>query len=136
MNWRDEKQARFDALRQHELTGTLNEAELEELEGLTTLLTQEADDALLPAIAILQREQGELESRLKQRQNENEELARLLHQDGLKGSSTAIFSIASELTGDFVLKGAIPWHNNLSFNLVSLRSFSRKIFIKATWSGW
>lgn len=79
MNWSDEKQARFDELRQHELAGTLNEAELEELEALTVLLTQEADDALLPAIARLQCKQGQLEYQLQQRQDENEELAKRLH---------------------------------------------------------
>ena len=50
MNWNNEQQARFDELRQQELAGTLNEAEIEELEDLTALLTQEADDALLSAI--------------------------------------------------------------------------------------
>ena len=80
MNWSDEKQARFDDLRQRELAGTLSAAEQQELEALTAMLTQAADDSLLPAITRLQREQAELEARLQQRQHENEELAKLLHQ--------------------------------------------------------
>lgn len=80
MNWSDEKQERLDALRQRELAGTLSAVEQQELDTLTATLTQAADDALLPAISRLQREQAELEARLQQRQFENEELARLLHQ--------------------------------------------------------
>lgn len=80
MNWNNEQQARFDELRQQELAGTLNEAEIEELEDLTALLTQEADDALLSAIDRLRNEQTVLETRLQQRQLENEELAKLMQQ--------------------------------------------------------
>ncbi len=80
MNWSNEKQARFDDLRQRELAGTLSAAEQQELEALTAMLTQAADEALLPAIERLQHEVMELETRLQQRQDENEELAKLLHQ--------------------------------------------------------
>ena len=80
MNWTDEKQARFDELRQRETAGTLTVPEQEELQSLMATLTQAADDALIPAIARLQKEQAELEARLQQRQHENEELAQLLHQ--------------------------------------------------------
>lgn len=80
MSWSDEKQARFDELRERELAGMLNTAEQQELQALTAVLTQVADDALLPAIAKLQREQTMLEARLQQRQHENEELAKLLYQ--------------------------------------------------------
>lgn len=80
MNWNDEKQARLDALRQRETTGTLTAPEQQELETLMATLTQAADEALLPAIARLQKEQAEIEARLQQRQHENEELAQLLHQ--------------------------------------------------------
>lgn len=80
MNWSNEKQARFDDLRQRELAGTLSAADQQELESLTAMLTQAADEALLPAIERLQRELMELETRLQQRQYENEELAKLLHQ--------------------------------------------------------
>lgn len=80
MKWSDEKQAQFDELRQRELTGTISDAEQHELEALTNMLTQIADEALLPANERLQRELTELETRLKERQDENEELAKLLHQ--------------------------------------------------------
>lgn len=80
MKWSNEKQARFDELRQLELVGTLNTADQQELESLTAMVTQAADKALLPAIERLQSELTELESRLQQRQDENEELAKLLHQ--------------------------------------------------------
>lgn len=80
MNWSDEQQVRFDELRQQELAGTLNEAEIEELEALTALLTQEADEALLSPIDRLRNEQTVLETRLQQRQQENEELAKLMQQ--------------------------------------------------------
>lgn len=80
MNWSDKQQARFDELRQQELAGTLNGAEIEELEALTALLTQEADDALLLAIDRLRNEQTVVETRLQQRQQENEELAKLMQQ--------------------------------------------------------
>lgn len=80
MNWNDTQQARFDELRQKELNGSLTIAEQEELTALTNLLTQDADYALVNAVAKLQQEQAELESRLEQRQNENEELANLLNQ--------------------------------------------------------
>ena len=80
MEWSNEKQARFDDLRQRELTGTLSNTEQQELKVLTGILTQIADEALLPANERLQRELTELETRVEQRQDENEELAKLLHQ--------------------------------------------------------
>ena len=80
MNWNVKKQARLDELRQRETAGTLTTSEQQELDTLMATLTQAADDALLPAIARLQKEQAELEARLQQRQHENEELAQLLHQ--------------------------------------------------------
>ncbi len=80
MNWSDKQKARFDELRQQELAGTLNGPEIKELEALTALLTQEADDALLLAIDRLRNEQTILETRLQQRQQENEELAKLMQQ--------------------------------------------------------
>jgi len=80
MNWSDEQQARFDELRQRERSGALNAAEQQELDSLITTLTQAADEALFPAISRLQHEQVKLEARLRQRQYENEALAKLLHQ--------------------------------------------------------
>lgn len=80
MDWNDEQQSRFDDLREHELAGTLNSAERQELDTLTALLIDAADDALLPAITKLQHEQDVLNLRLQQRQHDNEELAKLLHQ--------------------------------------------------------
>lgn len=80
MNWTDEQQSRFDDLREYELAGTLNDVDWQELDALTTLLTEAADEALLPALTRLQHDQEDLESRLQQRQYDNEELAKLLHQ--------------------------------------------------------
>jgi len=80
MDWNEEQQARFDDLRQRELVGGLSDTEQQELDALMALLTQAADESLLPVIARLQREQAELETRLQQKQHENEELAKLLHQ--------------------------------------------------------
>lgn len=80
MNWDDTQQTRFDELRQRELTADLSPEEQAELDALTVLLTQDADRTLLAAIDRLQQEQVELESRLEQRQIENEELANLLSQ--------------------------------------------------------
>lgn len=80
MNWSNEQQARFDDLRQRELTGTLSADDRQELDALTALLTQAADASLLSAITRLQHEQAELEARLLEQQDENEELAMLLHQ--------------------------------------------------------
>lgn len=80
MDWNNETQARFDELRQRELTDSLSAADRQELEVLLATLTRTADEALLPAINRLQREQTELETRLQQRQHENEELAKLLRQ--------------------------------------------------------
>jgi hypothetical protein len=78
MDWNDEQQVRFDDLRQRELTAVLTPDEQTELDELTRLLIQDADQALLGAVARLQQEQAELENRLEQRQHENEELAHLL----------------------------------------------------------
>lgn len=80
MDWTDEQQSRFDNLREHDLSGSLTGEERQELDMLTTVLTEAADEALLPAITRLQREQETLEVRLQQRQSGNEELAKLLHQ--------------------------------------------------------
>ena len=103
MNWSDEKQARFDQLRQRELAGTLSAADQQELEALTAILTQAADDALLPAITRLQRERVELEARLQQRQHENEELAKLLQQRVNFAALLQRLGKASEATIDEIL---------------------------------
>ena len=80
MDWNDKQQARFDELRQRELAGSLTPAEQSELDTLIARLTQAADEVLSPAVARLQIEQAELQERLQRRQHENEELAKLLHQ--------------------------------------------------------
>jgi predicted nuclease with TOPRIM domain len=80
MHWSDKEQARFDELRQRELAGTLSTFEKQELDSLVAALTQAADEVLLPAVARLEHEISELETRLQDRQHENEELAKLLHQ--------------------------------------------------------
>ncbi|GJM42810.1 MAG: hypothetical protein DHS20C20_30920 [Ardenticatenaceae bacterium] len=81
MNWTSENQAQFDDLRQREIMGSLTQLEQQELDSLMVALTQAADDALLPAIHRLQQEQAKLETRLKQQQHKNEELAKHLLQD-------------------------------------------------------
>jgi hypothetical protein len=80
MNWNDKTQARFDELRQRELAGSLTAAEQTELAELTDWLTKTADAALETAVARLEQEQSILQERLQRRQDENEELARLLRQ--------------------------------------------------------
>ncbi len=77
MNLNEEKQARFDDLRQREFAGKLTVAEQHELEALTAMFTQAADESLLPVISRLQREQRELEERLQKRHLLEHEASRL-----------------------------------------------------------
>jgi hypothetical protein len=80
VDWNEKQQVRFDELRQRKVTGALTPSEQSELEAMVARLTQAADEALSPAIARLQIEQAELQERLQRQQHENQELAKLLHQ--------------------------------------------------------
>ena len=60
MEWNDEKQARLDALRAAELTGTLNEASKAELTALIESLEVEERERLAPALAQMLAEQAAL----------------------------------------------------------------------------
>ena len=80
MDWNDEQQARFDDLRRRELAGTLTADEQAELAEIMAIL--EADEAryLGPVIARMKMEQATMQERLQKLQSDNEELAKLLHQ--------------------------------------------------------
>jgi cell division septum initiation protein DivIVA len=80
MNWSEEQQSRFDELRRRELAGALTAAEQVELDTLMKKLTETADAALSPAVTRLAQEQTTLQGKLQRHQEENEELAKLLHQ--------------------------------------------------------
>lgn len=80
MDWNEEKQTRFDKLRQRQLTGTLTVDEQTELAEMAAMLEQEEARYLEPAIASLELEQAVTRERLQKLQADNEELAKLLHQ--------------------------------------------------------
>lgn len=80
MDWNEEKQTRFDKLRQRQLTGTLTVDEQTELAEIVAMLEQEEARYLEPAIARLELEQVATRERLQKLQADNEEMAKLLHQ--------------------------------------------------------
>lgn len=80
MNWNDKQQTRFDELRQRELTGVLTRDEQTELVEMAALIEQEEARYLGPAIARMELEQTAMRERLQKLQADNEELAKLLHQ--------------------------------------------------------
>ena len=80
MDWNEEKQTRFDKLRQRQLTGTLTVDEQTELAEMVAMVEQEESRYLEPAIASLELEQAVTRERLQKLQADNEELAKLLHQ--------------------------------------------------------
>jgi hypothetical protein len=80
MDWNEANQKRFDTLRQLELSGTLTPSEQAELDSLTNWLTETADSDLAVGIHRLEEEQIALREQLQRRYSENEELAKLLHQ--------------------------------------------------------
>ena len=80
MDWNEEKQTRFDELRQRQLTGTLTVDEQTELAEMVAILEQEEARYLEPAIASLELEHVTSRERWQKLQADNGELAKLLHQ--------------------------------------------------------
>lgn len=80
MEWNDEKQARLDALRAAELTGSLDEAGQAELAMLIEVLEAEERERLAPALVQMRAEQTELRRRVQASEATNEKLALLAAQ--------------------------------------------------------
>jgi len=80
MEWNDEKQARLDALRAAELTGTLDEASKVELTALIESLEAEERERLAPASAQMQAEQAALRQQVQESEAANEQLVTLAAQ--------------------------------------------------------
>ena len=80
MEWNDEKQARLDALRAAELTGTLDEASKAELAALIEALEAEEREQLAPALAQMRAEQTVLRQRVQESEAANEQLVILAAQ--------------------------------------------------------
>ena len=80
MEWNDEKQARLDALRAVELTGTLGEASKAELTALIESLEAEERERLAPALAQMQAEQAALRQQVQESEAANEQLVILAAQ--------------------------------------------------------
>ena len=80
MNWTAEMQTRLDQLRASELGGTLTAEEEAELAKLVAMLEAEEAQRFAPAFTRLRAEQEALRERLRVLQTDNEELAKLLHQ--------------------------------------------------------
>jgi Lon protease-like protein len=78
--WNEKKQARLDALRAAELTGTLDEADKAELAALIESLETEERERLAPALAQMQAEQATLRQRVQESEAENEQLVTLAAQ--------------------------------------------------------
>jgi hypothetical protein len=74
MEWNDEKQARFEALRTVELTGTLDEASKAELTALIASLEAEERERLAPALARMRAEQAALRQQVQESEAANEQL--------------------------------------------------------------
>ncbi len=74
MEWNDEKQARLDALRAAELTGTLDEASKAELMALIESLEAEEQERLAPALAHMRAERAALRQRVQESEAANEQL--------------------------------------------------------------
>jgi hypothetical protein len=80
MEWNDEKQARLDALRFAELTGTLDEASKAELTVLIESLEAEERERLAPALAQIRAEQAVLRQQVQESESANEQLVILASQ--------------------------------------------------------
>jgi len=80
MKWSDEKQARLDALRAAELTGTLDETSKAELIALIESLEAEEQERLAPALAQMQAEQATLRQQVQESEAANEQLVILAAQ--------------------------------------------------------
>ena len=80
MEWNDEKQARLDALRTAELTGTLDEEGQAELAALIEFLEADEWRQLAPALAHMQAEQATLRQQTQESEAANEQLVTLAAQ--------------------------------------------------------
>lgn len=80
MEWDGEKQARLDALRAAELTGTLDEAGEAELNTLLESVEAQERERLAPAIARMREEQAALRQQVQESEAANEQLAHLAAQ--------------------------------------------------------
>lgn len=80
MNWNAEMQSRFDQLRASELAGTLTAEEEAELTKLIESLEAEEARQLAPVLTRRSAEQTALREKLLALQADNEDLAKLLHQ--------------------------------------------------------
>jgi hypothetical protein len=76
--WTDEKQQRFDQLRQREAQGLLTEAEAEELRTLVAELDAEETAELQPAIERMRATQQELRAESQRIEGRNERLAAII----------------------------------------------------------
>lgn len=80
MEWNGEKQARLDALRAAELSGTLDQASEAELKALLELIEAEERERLAPALVQMREEQSALRQKVQESEVANEELAHLAAQ--------------------------------------------------------
>jgi len=80
MKWSDQQQARLNALRTAELSGTLDQAAEAELEALIELLEAEEHGQLAPALGRMRAEQAALIRQLQEGEAANERLATLAAQ--------------------------------------------------------
>ena len=80
MEWDGEKQARLDALRAAELSGTLDEAGEAELRALLGVVEAEERERLAPALARIREEQAALRLKLQESEAANEQLVDLIAQ--------------------------------------------------------
>ena len=80
MEWDGDKQARLDALRAAELSGTLDEAGKTELHALLALVEAEEQARLAPALAQMREEQAALRQQVQESEAANEQLAHLAAQ--------------------------------------------------------
>ena len=114
MDWDEKQQARFDELRQRELTRSLTPAEQSELDTLIARLTQVADEALSPAVARLQVEQAELQERLQRRQRESDLLYGRDGAASILAKQTALPPRRLAHSPTHTLAGILSFDNNYS----------------------
>ena len=80
MGWNDDRQARLDALRSAELTGTLDEADRAELAALIEAVEAEERERLALALGKMQAEQAALRQQVQDSAAANEQLVTLAAQ--------------------------------------------------------
>lgn len=80
MDWNEEQQQRFDALRQRELAGPLSDTDQQELKTLRAVLEHAEAHYLSPALDQMQRAQHASAAHLAEIQAHNEALATLVQQ--------------------------------------------------------